>query len=132
MRHVVVAALLGLIPNLGLAETPMNGPEFEAYVGTRTISYDYGGGQTGTEEYLPDRKVRWMFDGDTCMFGSWYDQGDQICFVYEYDPVPQCWQFFREAAGLKGRYLGEGGGWEIYEIAQSDAPLPCAGPDVGV
>jgi hypothetical protein len=110
----------------------MTGPEFEAYVATSTIVYDYGNGQTGTEQYLTGRRVRWVFDGETCMLGRWYDVEDQICFVYDYDSTPQCWNFYDEAGGLHGHYLGPDEPVDIYEINNSDAPLPCAGPDLGV
>jgi hypothetical protein len=137
MRSILLCLSLALItPGLVRAETPtigaMTGPDFEAYTATHTITYDYGDGQTGTEEYMTGRRVRWAFDGDTCMLGHWYDQADQICFVYDQESTPQCWNFFLEANGLRGRYLGPDGSFDIHEINQSDAPLPCAGPDVGV
>lgn len=114
------------------AETPMTGPEFDANVTGRTVTYDYGGGLFGTEEYLPERQVRWAFEGDTCVYGIWYPSGDEICFLYSNDPTPQCWLYFLEGGAIRGRYMGEGGGWEILESGRTAQGLPCAGPDVGV
>jgi len=133
MRHTLFLAFLALLPAApGLAEIPMTGPEFEANTMDETITYDYGGGLFGTEEYLPGRRVRWAFDGELCIYGEWYVQGDEICFLYEDDPRPACWLYFLEDGKIRGRYMGEGGGWEILESARDGGPLPCAGPDVGV
>jgi hypothetical protein len=110
----------------------MTGAEFEANTTGETLTYDYGGGLFGTEEYLEGRRVRWAFEGDLCIYGTWYEQGDQICFEYENDPTPACWLYFLEDGKIRGRYMGEGGGWEILESSRDGGPLPCAGPDVGV
>jgi hypothetical protein len=130
MRHLIATLILAATP--ALAETPLTGPEFDAATVNSTITYDYGGGLFGTEEYLPDRRVRWAFEGDLCIYGTWYEQGDQICFDYENDPTPACWLYFNEAGKIRGRYMGDGGGWEILESSRDGGPLPCAGPDVGV
>jgi hypothetical protein len=136
MPHLTVlpslaAALLLLMSPAAAADTPMTGDEFEANTTGETITYDYGNGLFGTEEYLPGRQVRWAFDGDLCIYGIWYQEGDQICFVYEDDPTPACWHYFLEAGQIRGVFMGEGGGWEILESGRDGGPLPCAGPDVG-
>ncbi|TAG28101.1 MAG: hypothetical protein EAZ40_03830, partial [Rhodobacterales bacterium] len=114
------------------AETPMTGAEFDANTVGEIITYDYGGGLIGTEEYLEGRRVRWAFDGDLCIYGVWYEKDDQICFEYENDPTtPACWLYFLDGGQIRGRYMGEGGGWEILESSRDGGPLPCAGPDVG-
>ena len=125
-----LATLLATTPLL--AETPLTGPEFEANTTNETLTYDYGNGVFGTEEYLPGRRVRWAFDGDLCIYGVWYQQDEQICFEYENDPAPACWLYFLEDGRIRGRYMGDGGGWEIVESERGGDPLPCAGPDVGV
>ena len=51
-----------------------------------TLTYAENGQVYGIEEYRPNRRVRWAFVGDTCREGYWYDEGRQICFVYEHDP----------------------------------------------
>jgi hypothetical protein len=134
MRHLIAGPLLALLvaPVPALAETPLTGAEFEAETTGEILTYDYGGGLFGTEEYLEGRRVRWAFDGDLCIYGIWYQSGDQICFEYENDPNPACWLYFLEDGKVRGRYMGSGGGWEIVESARDGGPLPCAGPDVGV
>jgi hypothetical protein len=132
MRALGLSLALVIFANAALAETPMTGAEFDADVTGKTVTYDYGNGLFGTEEYLPDRRVRWAFEGDTCIYGTWYQAEDEICFLYENDPTPQCWLYFLEGGSIRGRYMGPGGGWEILESARTTQGLSCAGPDVGV
>ncbi len=127
---VLTATLSAIGP--ALAETPMTGAEFEANTTGNTITYDYGGGLFGTEEYLEGRRVRWAFDGDLCIYGIWYVKGDEICFAYENDPDDPCWLYFLENGKIRGLFAGDGGSLEILESSREGGPLPCAGPDVGV
>jgi len=125
-------AALILIATPALAERPMTGAEFDANTLGETITFDYGNGLFGTEQFLPGRRVRWAFEGEPCIYGEWYEAGDQICFVYENDPDPACWHYFLEGGQIRGVFMGEGGGWEILESARDGGPLTCPGPDVGV
>jgi hypothetical protein len=128
--RTALALLLTALP--ALADDPLNADAFGAYVTGKTITYDYGGGISGIEQYLPGNQVRWAFEGDTCLNGKWYQVADQICFIYENDATPQCWHFYREGTGLSATYLGDDLGTVINEVAQSAKPLACTGPDVGV
>jgi hypothetical protein len=127
-----LALILTLMPALALAETPLNGADFEARVEGRTLTYSYGGQPFGTEQYFPNRRVAWAFTGDDCVYGRWYEEGSAICFLYEDSPEPQCWQFFDRQGRLVAQFMGDGAGTELSEVAQSDGPLSCPGPDVGV
>lgn len=116
---------------------PVTAEAFEAYVTGKTLTFDYGEGLFGTEQYLPGRQVRWAFDGGRCLTGRWYPEGTAICFVYEGNSAdPQCWRFTMPGGRLAAQFLGQGAdgapGSFITESGQSTAPLPCAGPDVGV
>lgn len=115
-----------------LAADPMNAEEFEAYVTGRTLTYSQYGTIFGIEEYLPNRKVRWQFTQDTCQYGSWFQKGEQICFVYEYDATEHCWTFWDEGGTLTALSANDLQGAELSELAQSDTGLACPGPDVGV
>jgi hypothetical protein len=132
MRRSLTALALCLLPHLAHAEPPMTVAEFEAYVTGKTLTYSQFGQPYGTEEYLPGRKVRWAFTEDICQYGSYYEDNGQICFVYEYDPTPHCWNFWQDAAGLKALSISDAPGSELSEVAQTDEPLACAGPEVGV
>ncbi len=131
MRALLALALLAAAP-AGAGDAPMTAAEFESYATGRTLTYGIGGQIYGIEQYLPGRRVRWAFAGDVCRIGHWYESGAEICFVYEHDQTPQCWMFFRTGEGLRARFMGDGDATDLSEVAQSDAPLACAGPDVGV
>jgi hypothetical protein len=124
--------LLLTLASPALAETPLSAEAFERYVTGKTLTYAEGGIAYGAEEYLPGRRVRWAFEGDICREGYWYDENGVICFVYEHDPTPQCWTFLEGPRGLIARFEAPAGGRELYEASQSDEPLFCPGPDVGV
>jgi len=112
---------------------PLSAAEFEAYTTGKTLTYSRIGSQPyGAEEYLPGRRVQWAFEGDECKMGQWYEDAGQICFVYEDNPVPQCWSFFLRNGGLVAQFENDQSSEPLYEVAQSDEPLFCPGPQIGV
>lgn len=139
MRTLATAAALALTivaPLSVQAQSAMTGPEFEAYVTGRTLTFAENGMVYGIEEYLNNRRVRWAFVGDECQEGYWYDaQVDgtsMICFVYEYTPDdPQCWTFYQSSRGLKARFRNDPNARELYEVQQSREPMVCLGPRIG-
>lgn len=98
----------------------------------KTLTYSTGGAAYGAEEYLEDRRVRWTFLDGECQEGRWYVSGDQICFVYEDIPEPQCWQFYASGPRLMARFENDPMQTELYETSRQDEPLMCLGPKVGV
>lgn len=112
--------------------TPLDAEGFDANVTGQTVTYDFQGQYYGIEEYLPDRRVRWADAGGECQYGRWYQEGRFICFVYEYNNVPQCWTFFDTGRGLRALFNDTPGDTELFERGRSDRPLVCSGPDVGV
>src|SRR3989338_234134 len=132
MRARLALILLLATPAALAAETPMTGAEFEAYATGKILTYAENGAVWGTEQYKPNRRVVWAFTASECRDGYWYEKGDQICFVYEDPNDPQCWWFYRREGGIAARFVGDPDGITLSEVAQSDGPMPCAGPDVGV
>lgn len=126
----LAACLLCALP--AVAQNAMTADEFDAYSRGKTLTYSLSGQVFGAEQYLPNRRVRWAFTGDTCQEGWWYEEAGLICFVYEQDGTPQCWKFWKEGNGLRARFNDDPEGTELSEVQQSTAPLICAGPDVGV
>jgi len=115
------------------AEEPMSATEFEAYVTGKTLYYANEGTRYGGEDYLPGRRVRWSFLDGRCLEGTWYDAQDLICFVYEDAPEdPICWTFYARPGGLRAVLEGGDLTQELYETDESDEPLFCLGPEVGV
>jgi hypothetical protein len=125
---------LALAPHAtGAAETRMTAAEFDAYVTGRTLYYATQGQEAyGAEQYLPGRKVIWTFlDGD-CAEGLWYEEDGLICFIYDLDLVPQCWSFWSTGTGITAHFENDPAATALYELKQSDEPLICRGPGVGV
>lgn len=118
-------------PLTALAETPMTAEEFDRYSKGKTLFYSSDGQRYGAEEYLDRRRVRWSFLDGQCKEGSWYASGSDICFVYEDNPDPQCWQFFSAPGGLTARFVGDDR-TTLYEMETSDDEMLCLGPQIGV
>lgn len=119
-------------PDLG---APLSAAEFEAYATGKTLTYADSGQVWGQEEYLPGRQVVWAFTGEPCEYGTWTaetaaDGRPMLCFTYEGNPDPNCWQFYHGPAGLVALFVG-GGGNPLSEVAQTDKPMNCPGPKVG-
>jgi hypothetical protein len=132
MRAGMPVLAVALLSWPALADTPLTAEAFEAHVQGRTITYRQFDSIFVVEEYLADRKVRWSVAPNECQYGSWYPDGDDICFVYEYDPTPSCWTFWlKDGALVALSVLGEPG-QELHEVGNDQTPLPCPGPDVGV
>ncbi|WP_170759251.1 hypothetical protein [Ruegeria lacuscaerulensis] len=126
-------AILLLLPAHAVsAQSALSGAEFDSYTRGKTLFYGFQGQVYGVERYLPNRRVIWSFlDGD-CKEGLWYEQGDQICFIYEDRLDPQCWVFTRSAGGLIAQFEGDPAETELYEAEDIDEEMVCYGPDVGV
>ena len=110
---------------------PMTPAEFATYAIGRTLSYAADGAVWGQEQYLPDHRVRWAFSGQDCQYGQWYAQGNAVCFVYEGDPDPKCWNFYLGHQGLIAALISADGYSPLSEVGQSSQPLECQGPLVG-
>lgn len=132
MKQIFAIALTCLTALPALAAEPMSASDFESYVTGKTLFFGLDGDAYGVEEYLPDRQVRWSFLDGKCKDGFWYEDTGQICFVYEDDPAPQCWSFFKDGAGLRAVFENDPSSTVLYEANQDDEPMLCLGPDVGV
>ena len=133
MRQVLMqAAIAAFCAGAAWAAEPMSGAEFEAYVTGKTLYFQQNGEAYGVEEYLDNRRVRWSFLDGQCKDGIWYEAGEMICFVYEDNPDPQCWSFFREPGGLRAVFENNPTATALYEARQSDEPMMCLGPEIGV
>lgn len=128
MRSLILVSLLAQ----PVVAQPLSGAEFDAYTRGKTLFYGFEGVAYGVERYLPNRRVVWSFlDGD-CKEGIWYEQDDQICFIYEDRSDPQCWVFIESGGRLVAKFEGDPEATELYEAADIDDEMICYGPDVGV
>ncbi|MBN8187300.1 MAG: hypothetical protein ACX93U_05270 [Salipiger thiooxidans] len=130
--RALLPLLLTILASPLAAAQPMSASEFESYVQGKTLYFGQEGTAYGVEEYLPDRQVRWSFLDGQCKDGFWYDEAGMICFVYEDQPAPQCWSFFREGGKLRAVFENDPDSTVLYEAQQDDQPMMCLGPDVGV
>ena len=125
------AIILLVLSGSALADSPLTGEEFEAETYGKTITFSDSLGPFGAEQYLNNRRVFWSnLDGD-CISGHWHPSGSEICFTYESELEPQCWEFFRGSQGLWAEYKNDDTGFRLWESERNDKPLYCKGPDVG-
>ena len=129
MKHL----FLLLLGTPAMAQDPMNAAEFDAYTKGKTLTFGVAGDPSyGVEQYFENRRVIWSFlDGD-CNNGVWYESKGSICFRYDFDPVPKCWQFFDEPDGLRAVFMNRPDMSVLYEAQDSTEPLICPGPNLGV
>lgn len=128
MRLLLALCLAG---SAAQAQTRMTAAEFEAWSIGRTLDYHVDGQFWGSEQHLPDRRTLDADVGGACMVGSWYPDGDDICFVYDGSPGPHCWRFWRDGERVEAEIAGNPDAPRA-EVSLSDTPLACPGPDVGV
>ncbi|WP_299777673.1 hypothetical protein [uncultured Roseobacter sp.] len=128
----LTGTILCLLAGPSLAQPPMNAQEFDEYTRGKTLFYGENGVAYGAEEYLDNRRVIWSFLDGECKSGTWYEQADQICFVYEDNPNPQCWTFHKEEGRLVARFQNAPGMTELYEAGDFDDEMICLGPRIGV
>jgi hypothetical protein len=126
-------ALSAALPAPTLAETPMTGAEFQAYIGTSTVSYLYNDGFIGQADYGPDQTLLWRYDveNEPCQKGFWYQTGDALCFEFEDQKLGACWHFYRQSDGIVGIGIGEVEGVRIIDVARTDTPLSCPADPLG-
>lgn len=130
MRHLL---LLALMAPAAQAQDLLTAAEFDALSQGRRLSWAEFGQVYGVEEYLPGRAVRWGAFGEECKFGHWYPQGEAICFAYENDPTPACWTIWQDRGGtIRAHYLEDPEDTEPVVVEETQEPLACTGPDVGV
>jgi hypothetical protein len=127
--RLLILCLLAAAP--AGAETLLDGPGFAARVSGKTIHFDRWGEAYGAEQYLPDRRVIWRFEGEACQPGRWYPQGDAICFVYDDQPGPICWSVIDAADGLRVRIVGDLPENDLTVRRETTAPLACPGEFLG-
>ena len=126
-----LALLLCLAAGPGLAEPALSAAEFDALTLGRTMTWSEYGQVYGVEQYLPDRRVRWTVLGDDCKAGHWYEEAGQICFVYDGDPVPDCWEITLNGAGMLAHFVTNPTDDEPVVVQETTEPMACFGPKVG-
>ena len=127
----VAALLLAALVAPVHADPLLTAEEFDALTLGRTMTWSEFGQVYGVEQYLPDHRVRWTELGDDCKLGHWYQDGDAICFLYEDDPTPACWQISLSGSGMQAHYLSDPPESETAVVEETHDSMPCFGPEVG-
>lgn len=133
---VAVRALGLLLVALALpprAAVAMEAAAFEAMTAGRTLHFSLDGAPFGAEQFLPGRRTIWRFEGGLCRPGRWWTDGAAVCFAYDSDPEPICWDFRNEGGGPVAELLEDGApsGFALRLERIETASLPCLGPEVG-
>lgn len=128
----IASICFALLAGTAIAGEPMNGAAFDNYTRGKTLFYGQKGEAYGAEIYLDNRRVKWSFLDGECKEGVWYEEGDQICFVYEDNPDPQCWAFSKDNGRLVARFENLPGATDLYEAQDVGEEMICLGPEVGV
>ena len=131
MRRLAPLLALYLLSAPALADQ-MTAAEFEAYVTGKTLYYGSAGSAYGAEIYHENRQVTWSFLNGECKEGHWYEDGTNICFVYEDPSGPQCWTFEKTGRGLRATFTNEPETTELYEAQDVGREFICYGPKIGV
>ncbi|TFL18646.1 hypothetical protein [Jannaschia formosa] len=125
---------LSLLAAPAFAERAVSPEEFEQMVHGKTFHFDRFGEPFGSEQYFPDRRVIWAFEGGECQRGIWFaNVRDEICFVYDSSPEPQCWHFLEMPDGdLHARVVGDDPTQDLVTSDIGTESLDCPLPDLGV
>lgn len=110
----------------------MSPDDFDAWSVGKTLDYAVDGQVYGSEAYFPDRRVRDADTGGPCLDGSWFADGDAVCFVYPAREGTHCWLYWREGAAVFAKPVTASPEDPAQEVTEAATPLSCPGPDVGV
>ncbi len=102
MRALILAISIAAAASVSAEDAPLTADQFDALTaGTTFDTYD-SGSIYGIEKFLPGRRSIWQ-DASRCMYGTWAQVGEQICFTYEDDPAnPDCWTYFKKEDSIIG------------------------------
>ncbi|NHB76686.1 hypothetical protein [Rhodobacter calidifons] len=114
------------------AQTLMTAEEFDDWSRGKTLDYAVDGQILGSETYFAGRRVRDADRGGPCIDGSWFADGEAICFVYPAIAGVHCWHYWREGETVVAQPLSAAPDTPPQQVTEASAPLACTGPDVGV
>ncbi|MFM7334795.1 MAG: hypothetical protein ACKO2N_14235 [Tabrizicola sp.] len=126
-----LALTLILAVQAAQAQTPMTPEEFERWATGKTLDYATDGQVWGSEAYLPGRRVVDADTGGPCRDGSWYADGDAVCFVYPDFDGTHCWLYWREGDAVFAKPVLSAPEDAPQRVSPAATPLACA-PEVGV
>ena len=121
MKHFIFLFLSAT----SLSAQHLDGEAFQAQTEGQTIYfYDLEMGVVA-EQYLPNRQVLWSVGPGMCLEGSWYDDGQNICFEYVGRPDPICWTTSLDQGRILVELVGGDSSDNQFEVYRTDEPLDC-------
>ena len=120
---------LALLATTASAQERLSAEEFDRLLTGQTVTYLLDDGvTTGIEAYHPGGRVTWQVRDGLCQKGRWFQEGDQICFLYQGDTAPHCtWFSHRDGTFISAHISG--GTWTSTAVSQS--PIPCTMDFIG-
>lgn len=125
--RTVVLCLSAFCALPAAAQGTLTPEEFETFATGKTLIYQRPGLILGSEEYLPDRRVRWADQDGACRSGAWYPRDGAICFLHAGAGDIACWTYQRVGDKIQALSLDDFP-QKPYAISASDAPLACTSP----
>ncbi len=114
------------------AAGPLSPEAFEALAQGHTLHFSLNGAPFGAEQYFAGRRSLWRFEDGSCEAGTWWAEGDQVCFHYG-EGAPQCWRFRPGGGGYEAALVEDGAetGFVLRMDGRDEVPLDCPAPEVG-
>ena len=130
--RTTLALVLTLTAPAALAQPAMTPDDFDAWSRGKTLAYSVDGVIFGSEAYFADRQVRDADTGGPCLDGSWFADGNAVCFVYPARDGIHCWTYWRDGESVFAKPVAADPGDPAQRVTVADTPLTCPGPEVGV
>jgi len=117
------------------AQQVLNGEAFDALSQGTTMYFSNNGQYYGSEQFLPNRRSVWRAQDGSCVNGKWAEVDGNICFLYDNDNGPHCWEVLQTDSGLTITSANGPPGVPplVLELSGQDTtPIVCTGPKFGV
>ncbi|MCF6272033.1 MAG: hypothetical protein L3J37_02420 [Rhodobacteraceae bacterium] len=121
------------------AQVILNAEDFDTLSQGTTMYFSENGRFYGAEQFLPDRRSVWRAEDGSCVNGKWYQLDRDICFLYDNEDSPHCWEITTSADGLTVTSTTENPSATpgvpplVLKLSGQDRkPILCTGPRFGV
>lgn len=134
MKRTASSVMALLLASGAFGETLVGPEEFQTLSEGKTLYFTRDGVNFGAEQFYKNRTSTWQYEDGTCIVGQWYPDADALCFVYDQQPIPQCWYMVRRDGSIYARLreLATGDPSELLLSHTDTNPVPCPAPDLGV
>lgn len=118
---------IALISQEGIAQDYIAPEDAIAELSNQTFLFSLKGqAPYGMETYLSGNRVIWTFLDGECISGVWAIEETDICYTYQGDPTPKCWQFLQLDEGLGAVFKNDPNSTEIFLLEPVPNAMVCA------